>query len=185
MGETTMSTPATALITLSEKIGKEGLTPKNAAAFAAEIAKTFNVREHEVGILVRDKQFLRFLYPARLASAGAIPISASTVAVAARVVNTKTPEAINNLAHTKHASVFEAIELQQASGPGRHPTPEAKAAHMIQKMMTVPLLGPAGVLGIIEVSRKGKSAPEAGPDFSPSDLHKLVAIATSVAKNLK
>ena len=52
-------------------------------------------------------------------------------------------------------------------------------------MMTVPVVGTAGVLGVIQVSRKGTSAPAAGNDFSQMDLQKLVAIATALAKCFK
>ena len=180
-----MSTPAISFTDLSNQIGKEGLNSKNVGPVAAEIAKTFHVREHEVGILQLQKQQLHFLYPPKLAMAGSIPVSASSVAVAARVVNTKTPEIINNLAQTKHASVFEAVELQSKKAAGHRVDPEEKLAIVIQKMMTVPLLGTAGVLGVIEVSRKGKSAPEAGPDFTPADLRKLTAIAATLAKSIK
>ena len=180
-----MSTPASALIPLANQIAKDGLTSKTATPLAIEIAKIFYVREHEVGILVRDKQLLRFVYPAKLATAGTIPVSASTIAVAARVVNTKTPEIINNLAQTKHASVFEAIVADNKSTAGRRATSEDKAGNVIQKMMIVPLLGPSGVVGVIEVSRKGKTAPEAGVDFTPADLQKLVAIATALARSTK
>lgn len=181
-----MSTPAVAFTQLANKIGKEGLNSTNAGPVAAEIAKTFNVREHEVGILWLDKQQLHFIHPPKLAAAGTIPVSASTIAVAARVVNTKKAEIINNLAQTKHASVFEAIELQnKPKVAGRHVNPEERLANVIQKMMTVPVLGPAGVMGVIEVSRKGNSAPEAGADFTPADLRKLTAIATSLAKYFK
>ncbi len=180
-----MSTPAPAFAQLAAKIEKEGLNSKNAGSVAAEIARTFNVREHEVGILWLSKQLLHFIYPPKLASAGTIPVSASSVAVAARVVHTKTAEVINNLAQTKHASVFEAVELLSKAKAGHRVDPEEKLASVIQKMMTVPVLGPAGVMGVIEVSRKGKSAPEAGADFSPADLRKLTAIATTLAKNFK
>ena len=179
-----MSTPAISFGQLSDKIGVGGLNSTNTGAVAAEIAKTFLVRDHEVGILRLHRQLLHFLYPQKLAMAGSIPVTASSVAVAARVVQTKTPEIINNLAQTKHASVFEAVELEsKAKAIGHRASPEEKLASVIQKMMTVPVLGPSGVVGVIEVSRKGKSAPEAGADFTPADLRKLVAIAASLAKN--
>lgn len=177
-----MSTPAPSFIQLLNKIGKEGLNSKNIGVVAAEIAKAFNVREHEVGLLKLEKKLLRFLYPPKLATAGTIPVSASTIAVAARVVSTKTPEIINNLALTKHASVFEAIELQsKPKAAGQRANPDEKLANVIQKMMTVPVLDAAGVVGAIEVSRKGKTAPEAGPDFTPADVQRLSSIAAALA----
>lgn len=179
-----MSTPAGAFVQLASKIGNEGLSSNNAAPIAAEIAKTFSVREHEVGILRLDKKLLRFIYPPKLATAGTIPVG-SAVSVAARVVNTGTPEIINNLAQTKHASVFEAVGIQKKPASGQRMTEEEKLESVIQKMMTAAVRGPAGVVGVIEVSRKGKTAPAAGPDFTPADLQKLVAMATSLAKYFK
>jgi hypothetical protein len=38
---------------------------------------------------------------------------------------------------------------------------------------------------VIQVSRKGTSAPAAGADFTPQDLQKLVTIATSLGKVFK
>jgi len=180
-----MATPVIAFAQLANEIEKDGLNPKNGERVAAEIAKAFGVKEDEVGILRLEKQMLSFVFPARLATVGSIPVNTST-SVAARTANTKRAEIINNFAQSKHASVFEAVEL--AGKPkiaGQHPHPEEKLAHVIQKLMSVPVMGPAGVVGVIEVSRKGKSAPEAGADFSPPDLQKLVTIAASLAKCFK
>ncbi len=180
-----MSTPAITFKQLADELQKEGLTPKNAIRAAGEIAKTLNVKDHEVGILRLEKQMLHFIHPAKLATVGAIPVNTS-IAVAARVVTTKKPEIINNLAQTKHASVFEAVELQKKPKVvGQQADPEEKLSHVIQKMMSVPIVGPAGIVGVIEVSRKGKSAPEAGPDFTASDLQKLMTIAASLARCFK
>ena len=94
---------------------------------------------------------------------------------------------LGNFAQSKHASVFEAVELGvgKPKVAGQHANPEEKLMHVIQKMMSVPVMGPAGVAGVIQVSRKGRSAPEAGGDFTPADLQKLVAIAASLAKCFK
>ena len=59
------------------------------------------------------------------------------------------------------------------------------SAHVIQKLMSVPVVTAAGVMGVIQISRKGLSAPAAGPDFSPSDLQRLVTIATALGKVFK
>ncbi len=180
-----MTSPAIAFKQLTDELQKEGLTPRNAARAAAEIAKTFNVHDHEVGILRFEKQVLQFIYPARLATVGVIPVNTS-IAVAARVATSKKPEIINNLAQTKHASVFESVAFQgKAKVIGQRVDPEARLAGVIQKMMTVPILGAAGVVGIIEVSRKGKSAPEAGADFTPLDLQNLATMAALLARCFK
>ncbi len=180
-----MATPVIAFAQLANEIEKEGLNPKNGPRVAAEIAKTFGVKEDEVGILRLDKQMLSFIYPARLATVGSIPINTST-ALAARTATTKRAEIVNNFAQSKHASVFESVELvSKPKVAGQHPNPDEKLTHVIQKMMSVPVMGPVGVVGILEVSRKGKTAPDAGADFTPADLQKLVAIAASLAKCFK
>ncbi|HVP43176.1 MAG TPA: hypothetical protein VMS96_07070 [Terriglobales bacterium] len=179
-----MATPVIAFAQLANEIEGEGLNPKNGGRVAAEIAKTFGVKEDEVGILRLEKQMLSFIYPPKLATVGSIPINTST-ALAARTATTKRAEIVNNFAQSKHASVFESVELAGKPKVAGHPSPEEKLIHVIQKMMSVPVMGPAGVLGVIEVSRKGKTAPEAGGDFTPADLQKLVTIAASLAKCFK
>ncbi len=181
-----MATPVIAFAQLATEIEKEGLNAKNGVRVATEIAKAFAVKEDEVAILRLDKSMLSFVYPARLATVGSIPVNTST-SLAARTANTKRAEILNNFAQSKHASVFEAVELGvvKPKVAGQHANPEEKLAHVIQKMISVPVMGPAGVLGVIQVSRKGKTAPEAGADFAPADLQKLVTIATSLAKCFK
>jgi hypothetical protein len=104
-----------------------------------------------------------------------------------RTANTRRAEIINNFAQVKHTSVFEAVELS-----GHKPAPAAEGdkshphqVHVIQKLMSAPVLGPAGAIGVIEVSRKGTSAPAAGVDFTPADLQRLVACAAALAKCFK
>ncbi len=180
-----MATPVLAFAQLASEIEKEGLNPKNGERVAAEIAKTFNVKEDEVGILRMDRMMLSFIFPPKLATVGSIPVNTST-ALAARTASTKRAEIVNNFAQSKHASVFEAVELSaKQKVVGQHANPDEKLAHVIQKMMSVPVMGPAGVVGVIEVSKKGRSAPDAGADFTPADLQKLVAVAASLAKCFK
>ena len=181
-----MATPVMAFAQLATEIEKEGLNNKNGERIAAELAKAFGVKDDEVAILRMDKSMLSFVYPAKLAAVGSIPVNTST-SLAARTANTKRAEILNNFAQSKHASVFEAVELGAGKPKvaGQHANPEEKLAHVIQKMMSVPVIGPAGVVGVIEISRKGRSAPEAGADFAPPDLQKLVTIAASLAKCFK
>ncbi len=176
-----MATPALAFAHLATEIEAEGLTPKNGERVAAELAKGFNVKSDEIAILRLDKQNLLFVYPSKLHNVGTIPLNTST-SVAARTANTKRAEVINNFAQIKHASIFEAVDL--GNKPATDST-EDKRAHIIQKLMSVPVTGPAGVAGILQVSRKGASGPSAGPDFTPMDLQKLVAIAGALAKCFK
>jgi hypothetical protein len=179
-----MATPVLAFAQIANECESEGLAPKNAERIAAEIGKVFSVHGDEVAILKLERSQLHFVYPTKLHNVGSIPLNTST-SVAARTANTKRAEAINNFAQIKHASVFESVELaapkQHAIGGAK----EDKQAHIIQKLMSVPVIGPAGVLGVIQVCRKGKSAPEAGTDFAPADLQKLVQIGNTLVKCFK
>ena len=180
-----MATPVLACAQIATEVEKEGLNAKSGERIAAELAKTFGVKPDEVGILQLEKQMLHFVYPAKLGTVGSIPLNQSS-SVAARIANSKRAEIINNFAQSKHVSVFESVELSSKQKVvGQAAKPEEKQAHVIQKLMAVPVMGPAGVVGVIEVSRKGKSAPDAGPDFTPADLQKLVAVSGALAKAFK
>ena len=179
-----MATPVIAFNQLANEFEDEGLSPHNAERLAGELAKTFSVQLDEVAILKLDKTQLVFLYPTKLGQVGSIPLNTSS-SVAARTATSKRAEAINNFAQTKHASVFESVKLtDKKTDPSGH-AGEKVEKHVIQKLMTVPVVGTAGVQGVIQVSRKGTSAPAAGNDFSQMDLQKLVAIATALAKCFK
>ena len=180
-----MATPALSFAQLATECEAEGLSPKNAERIGHELARTFAVKDDEVGILRIEKQHLVFCYPVKLHNVGSIPLNTAT-SVAVRTANTRRAEIINNFAQTKHTSVFEAVELsshkpalvEEGEMPDHH-------VHMIQKLMSAPVLGPAGAIGVIQVSRKGTSAPAAGPDFTPADLQKLAACATALGKCFK
>jgi hypothetical protein len=180
-----MATPALPFAQLATECEAEGLSPKNAEKIGHELARIFGVKEDEVGILRLEKHNLVFCYPARLHNVGSIPLNTST-SVAVRSANTRRAEVINNFAQIKHTSIFEAVEL---SSPQSTPVGKGEKSdyhlHLIQKLMSVPVLGPAGAVGVIQVSRKGASAPASGADFMPADLQKLVACASALAKCFK
>ena|SRR5437763_1952644 len=179
-----MATPVIAFNQLANEFEGDGLTPAHAEKLAGELAKTFSVQMDEVAIMKLDKTQLVFMYPSKLGQVGSIPLNTSS-SVAARTATTKRAEAINNFAQTKHASVFESVKLTDKKSNPAIPGVTKEEKHVIQKMMTVPVVGPAGVQGVIQISRKGTSAPAAGNDFSQMDLQKLVAIATALAKCFK
>src|SRR5256885_6085445 len=175
--ESSMATPAAAFAQIATDCEAEGLTPKNGEKIGLEIAKAFNVQPDEVGIMRVNKANLVFVYPAKLHNVGAIPLN-TTGSVAARCAQSKRAEILNNFAQAKHTSIFESVDLK-----GKQHAIGEKAEHpLIQKLVSVPVVGPAGVLGVIEVCRKGVSAPTAGPDFMPADMQKLVMIAGSLLK---
>lgn len=183
-----MATAAMAFGQIATECEADGLTPKNGEKIAAEIAKTFNVKPDEVAILRLEKTNLVFVYPAKLHNVGSIPLNTAG-SVAARSASAKRAEVINNFAQVRHASVFEAVELgahkQEVIGLKPDGTPD-KHQFMIQKLMSVPVMGEGGaVAGVIQVCRKGTSAPASGADFAPADLQKLVMIAGTIAKIFK
>ncbi len=179
-----MATPVMAFANLANECEKEGMTTRNGDRIAAELSKAFNVHADEVAILRVESGNLLFCFPDKLQHIGSIPVN-TTNSVAARTATTKRAEVINNFAQHKHASVFEAVDLEnkpkQVAMPGQQHPPQ----HVIQKLMSVPVVSATGVVGVIQVSRKGTSAPASGPDFSPADLQKLVSIAATLAKCFK
>ncbi len=179
-----MATPILAFAQIANECEAEGLSPKNGERIAGELAKTFGVQPDEVGILRIEKASLVFVYPSKLHNVGSIPMN-TTNSVAARTATGKRAEIINNFAQAKHASVFEAVELGPAAKhiPGEKHA--EKAQHVIQKLMSVPVMGAAGAVGVVQVCRKGTSAPAAGLDFTPADLQKLVSLVGALAKCFK
>jgi GAF domain-containing protein len=135
------------------------------------ISKDFGVRSHEVAILALtpDERSLRFLAPDSLRAVGQIPLS-STNSLAARTVREKRPEIINHFAVVPHASVFEGV-----------PIAEDLRGDPIQKIMSAPIILGNQVIGVVQVSRKGKSLAEAGPDFTHPQLRELRTISETLA----
>ena len=135
------------------------------------ISANFAVRPHEVAILglTSDGKSLRFLAPENLCAIGQVPLS-STRSVAARTVREKKAEMINHFTMVPHASVFEAV-----------PIAEDQPGEAIQKIMSAPItIGPRAI-GVIQVSRKGRTASNAGPDFTHPQLQELKTIADALA----
>jgi hypothetical protein len=135
------------------------------------ISKHFSVQPHEVAILglTPDERFLRFLIPDNLKPIGRIPLS-STSSLAVRTVREGRAEVINHFSVVPHASVFEAVPINETQRP-----------EAIQKIMSAPVLIGKKVVGVTQVSRKGGSSSDAGPDFTPGQLRDLKAISDILA----
>jgi GAF domain-containing protein len=159
-----------------DELVKAGVTVdlKILARLADQISKHFSVKSDEVGLLalVLNDKFLKFLIPEKLQQIGNIPLT-STTALAARTARDKRPEVINNFSIAKHSTVFEAVPLGSERGDP------------IQKIMSAPVIAEGKLVGVIQVSRKGKTLATAGPDFTPKDLTDLVAIGQQVGRLLK
>jgi hypothetical protein len=135
------------------------------------ISKHFSVQMHEVAILgvTPDERFLRFLMPDNLRPIGRIPLS-STSSLAVRTVREQRAEVINHFSVVPHASVFEAVPIN-----------DSQRSEAIQKIMSAPVVVGKKSVGATQVSRKGNSSAEAGPDFTAVQLRDLKAIADILA----
>ncbi len=144
------------------------------AAVTQQISKAFSVKPDEVAVLAlaHGGKFLRFVVPEKLQKVGDIPLT-STNSLAVRTARDRRPEVINNFATARHPTVFEAVPLGQQRG------------EPIQKIMSAPINADNKVIGVIQISRKGKVVTAAGPDFTPKDLSDLVAVAGQVGRCLK
>jgi hypothetical protein len=135
------------------------------------IGKTFAVQTHEVAILglTPDGRSLRFLAPDNLRIVGQIPLS-STNSLAARTIRERRGEIINHFSVVPHASVFEAV-----------PIAEDHRGDAIQKIMSSPIIQAGQTIGVAQISRKGKSTVDAGPDFTHAQLRELKIICDTLA----
>jgi hypothetical protein len=144
------------------------------SSVAEKIAKNLGVRNDEVAILAVSTRWrhLYFLVPEALKQVGFIPLSSNS-ALAARTARDSRPEIENNFAAAKHATVFEGIKLT------------GEPAEAIQKLISAPILLDGKVIGVIQISRKGASAANAGPDFTADELGKLLALCKPLGKLLQ
>src|SRR5580700_6003311 len=163
----------TELERLAEALEGESAEPVEIplGAVAEKIAKSLGVQTDEVAILGVSNRWrhLHFLVPQALKNVGFIPLS-STSALAARTARESRPEINNNFFAVRHASVFEGVKAAAISGDS------------IQKIVSAPILCESKVVGVMQVSRKGNTATEAGPDFTADDLGKVLALCRPLGK---
>jgi GAF domain-containing protein len=135
------------------------------------ISRAYSVAAHEVAILglTTDGRSLRFLAPENLRQVGQIPLSSGN-ALAARTVRDKRGEILNHFYALPHASVFEGV-----------PIAEQQRGEPIQKIMSTPIMSGNQVIGVLQVSRKGRTAADAGPDFTDLQLRELKTISDALA----
>jgi transcriptional regulator with GAF, ATPase, and Fis domain len=150
-----------------------GLEEEVLKSVAHELTRQFSVKSDEVALLevAQNGAILSFLYPAKLRKVGSIPMS-TTNSLAVRTVREKRPELINNFPAQKHPTVFESVAVDES----------IKERNPIQKIMSVPLLVDGKAVGVVQISRKGKSATTAGADFTIRDLTTLVTTAGIIAR---
>jgi hypothetical protein len=133
------------------------------------VSTEFGIKNDEVAILVLtgDGKALRFAAPRKLTDLGTIPVTKRD-SIAVNVFGRRAGEAVNNVPMVKHVAFFESVKLRDRAVP-------------IQKMITVPILHEGEAVGVAQVSRKGETAAEAGPDFSPADATRAQEIFEAVA----
>ena len=112
------------------------------------------------------------MIPEKLSVVGTIPLT-NTNALAARTARERKAELSNSFNAARNATVFEAMPL------GRRP------GETIQKIMSAPIMEGAKVAGVVQISRKGRSATDAGQDFSQSDLRTLASLGPTLETFLK
>jgi hypothetical protein len=136
------------------------------------VSTTFGCKADEVAILIltSDNRHLRFVAPRKFTDLGTIPVTKRD-SIAVSVLAKKNGEAMNNVPLVKHVSFFESVKIRDRVVP-------------IQKMITVPILIRGQALGVAQISRKGDTPAEAGPDFTPTDVKKAQDFFESVAPYL-
>jgi hypothetical protein len=159
-----------------EELRKVGGYPSDEALnhLAAQITPFFKAKKDEVAILrlSADGKILSFVYPPKLARVGAIPLTTSH-SLAAKTIRDKRGELVNNFSVYKHPTVFEAVDLS-----------EQEKAAPIQKIVSAPMVIDGKVVGVIQISRKGKPGETVGPDFTTRDLAELSTVGTILGKYL-
>jgi len=143
-------------------------------AIAERIAKNLGVKTDEIALMGVSTRWrhLHFLVPESLKQVGFIPLSSNS-AISARTARESRPEIINNFASVRHATVFEGVKIG------------GETSELIQKLISAPILSGDKVVGVIQVSRKGPTPKEAGPDFSADDLGKILALCKPLGKLLR
>jgi hypothetical protein len=166
----------TELERLADGLGetREGKNPIAWPTVAERIAKNLGVKSGEVGILGLSARWrhLYFLVPEALKNVGFIPLTSNS-ALAARTARESRPEINNSFGTATHATVFEGVKTN------------ADAAEAIQKIISAPILCADKVIGVIQISRKGVNAKNVGPDFTPADLGKVLALCKPLGKLLQ
>jgi hypothetical protein len=136
------------------------------------VCAAFGAKQDEVAILMltTDGRHLRFLAPRKFSDLGTIPVTKRD-SIAVGILGKKAGEALNNVPMVKHVSFFESVKLRDRAVP-------------IQKMITVPILNGTQAVGVAQISRKGESPAEAGPDFGDADVKKAQDFFRNIAPHL-
>jgi hypothetical protein len=136
------------------------------------VSGAFGVKADEVAILLltTDAKHLRFVAPRKFVELGTIPVTKRD-SIAVTILGKRVGEAINNVPMVRHVAFFESVKLRDRPVP-------------IQKMITVPVLLEGAAVGVAQISRKGETSSDAGPDFTGADVKKAQEMFQTVAPYL-
>jgi len=145
------------------------------SCIVGHIARLFEVSLDEVAILLRrhrgGNEVLRFAYPLEFLRAGQteFPVKATKPSIAGRTLGSREPILVNRAAAERHLDAFEKILIH------------GRAGLPIQRLMSAPIWGgPGNLIGVLQVSRKGKTLEEASPEFTPEELAEVATIGQQV-----
>lgn len=150
--------------------------PEKLDSIVSALRQALRLQADEVALLTIDAEAetLCFLWPAKLAKSGFIPLS-SRDSLAARTLRENKVFVNNRFSATFHASVFEQVKLD--------PTAEGRPLP-IQKILSVPIPGESAPKGVLQLSRKAAEPAQAGDDFSKEDMAALTEIALVIARHI-
>jgi hypothetical protein len=133
------------------------------------LSKVFKVQTGDIALflVVPQEEMLKFAWPEKLQSSGAIPLNAKRSLVA-KTLREQRGYLDNRFAQAAHGVVFEAFS-------GDSP---------VQKILSVPMVIDGVAKGVVQVSRKALEHKDAGADFSRAELAALQKIASIIGRHL-
>ena len=156
---------------IREKGASQAGLESGAKVLAQAISEALGVKPEEVAILVltSTEQSLKFVWPRALSQGSGVFPANHKSAVASGVLATMKGRVDNRLAESKHLKFYESVKWMECSGLP------------IQKMVALPMVAGERAVGVLEVSRKGRTPEEAGPNFTSQDAQVLVGLCTTCA----
>ncbi len=133
------------------------------------LSKVFKVPAGDIAVflVVPQEEMLKFAWPEKLQSSGAIPLNAKRSLVA-KTLREQRGYLDNRFAQSVHGVVFEAFS-------GDSP---------VQKILSAPMVVDGVAKGVIQVSRKSPEHKDAGADFSQAELAPLQKIAAIIGRHI-
>lgn len=138
------------------------------SVFAEGIAQFFNVVGHDIGLfkLDRESHNASFAWPPnRTNQEIKVPLNLYKSSFVSKTVKSGHGLMDNNFFSSPHLHVFENILADK------------EQCLPIQKIMTAPGKNDGQIRWIIQVTRKGKTLDDAGPDFTTEQLRSLEIIS--------